>query len=85
MESINEVQEFKKTCRIFNLPGEFEKNRHQCRKFISKKRYELNKKNNYYNNYYDKNKEIILKCQKGYKLKKKLNRIVELVTDNEVY
>ena len=63
--------ENKKICRMCNLEGEFEKNRRKCRKCMQKIRYELNKKNNYYNNYYHKNKEVVLQCQHNYYIKKR--------------
>ena len=63
--------ENKKICRVCNLEGEFEKNRRKCRKCMQKIRYELNKKNNYYNNYYHEHKDIVLKCQREYYLRKK--------------
>ena len=34
-------------------------------------RYESNKKNNYFNNYYHEHKDIVLKCQREYYLRKK--------------
>jgi len=75
MESINEIiEENKRVCRCCGLElneNQFEKNRHQCRKCMSKKRYELNKKKNYYNNYYDQHKDVVLKCQHEYYLRKK--------------
>lgn len=75
MESKNEIKDENKkicrSCKIEYSKSEFELNRHQCRKCMSKKRYEINKKKNYYNNYYDKNKDIVLKCQHEYYLRKK--------------
>ena len=72
MESIIEVKdEVKRLCRICGLEGEFEAKRQQCRKCMSKKRYELNKKKNYYNNYYDQHKDIVLKCQHEYYIRKR--------------
>ena len=61
----------KKICRVCKLEGEFEKNRRKCRKCMQKIRYELNKKNNYYNNYYQKNKDIVLQCQHKYYIKRR--------------
>ena len=84
MESITEI---KRICRICNLEGEFEKKRRQCRKCMSKKRYELNKQKNYYNNYYDKNKEIVLKSQHEYyqrKKEKKKNEVAVVVNDENL-
>ena len=63
--------ENKKICRVCNLEGEFEKNRRKCRKCISKMRYESNKKNNYYNKYYHEHKDIVLKCQHKYYIKRR--------------
>ena len=66
--------ENKKICRVCNLEGDenaFEKNRRKCRKCMQKMRYESNKKNNYFNNYYHEHKDIVLKCQREYYLRKK--------------
>ena len=66
--------ENKKICRVCNLEGDenaFEKNRRKCRKCMQKMRYESNKENNYFNNYYHEHKDIVLKCQREYYLRKK--------------
>jgi hypothetical protein len=75
METISEIKdEIKKLCRcckLEKLDFEFEAKRRQCKTCMNKKRYEANKKNNYYNNYYDQHKDIVLKCQHEYYLRKK--------------
>jgi hypothetical protein len=78
--------ENRKICRVCKLEGEFEKNRRKCRKCMQKIRYELNKKNNYYNNYYQKNKDIVLQCQHKYYIKKrdKLKNDAEYITTVDV-
>ncbi len=86
MESINETIEIIKLCSACGLPGKFEVKRNQCRKCMSKKRYEINKKKNYYNEYYDKNKEVVLKCQHDYYLRKKekLKMIQETIENSQI-
>ena len=78
--------ENRKICRVCKLEGEFEKNRRKCRKCMQKIRYELNKKNNYYNNYYQKNKDIVLQCQHKYYIKKrdKLKNDAEYITTVDI-
>jgi hypothetical protein len=53
---------------------------------MQKIRYELNKKNNYYNNYYHKNKDIVLQCQHKYYIKKrdKLKNEAENIINTDI-
>ena len=85
METISEIKRLCRCCKLEHLECEFEPKRRQCRKCMNKKRYEANKKNNYYNNYYDQHKDIVLKCQHEYYLRKKekLKNSTPVVLENE--
>jgi hypothetical protein len=60
-----------KICRMCgSSENKFEAKRRKCNKCMSKQRYDLNQKNNYFNKYYHAHKETILKSQHDYYIRK---------------